>query len=99
MLFTLFVAILAATLWALRSFFFDAAGPHDASTLELATIGVVTLSTYVWMKRLQAIGRRTASEDSSSADVAPSLPIPQRYAEAKAEAALDETLQSAEQVA
>lgn len=99
MLFTLFVAILAATLWALRSFLFDSAAPHDASTFELATIGLVTLATYIWMKRLQEIRTRTAKPLSASDDTAPARPVPLRYAEAVAEAEIEKSLQSAEHVA
>ena len=98
MLFTLFVAVLAATLWALRSFYFDAGAPHDATTLELATIGIVTLLTYVWMKRLQAIRQRTAPSASATQTVPPK-PVPVRYADAVAEAEFEESQQSADQVA
>jgi hypothetical protein len=99
MLFTLFVAILAATLWALRSFLFDSAAPHDASTFELATIGLITLATYVWMKRLQEIRTRTARSTSARDDTTPARPVPIRYAEAVAEAEFEESRQSAEHVA
>ena len=99
MLFTLFIAILAATLWALRSFFLDVDSPHDPSTLELAVMGAITMATYSWMKRLQWIRERTAPV----VDVAEFLPptsVPARYAEAVAEAELEKAiLNPAEHVA
>jgi hypothetical protein len=99
MLFTLFVAILAATLWALRSFYFDAGGgsiPHDPSTLELAIMAAITVATYRWMQRLRAIRQQTATKVS---EMMPAPPVPVRYAEAKIEAATEESLEEAEQVA
>jgi hypothetical protein len=100
MLFTLFVAILAATLWALRSFFFDAAGsPHDPSTLELAMMAGLTLATYRWMKRLQTIRERTMTAADAGVEIASPTPVPIRYAEARAEVELEKTLQTAEHVA
>lgn len=97
MLITLFIAVLAATLWALRSFFFDAGVPHDPSTLELATIGAITLATYAWMRRLQAIRDRTAGLANAAIERAP--PVPVRYAEAAAEIEREKSLESAERVA
>jgi hypothetical protein len=99
MLFTLFVAILASTLWALRSFFLDAGVPHDPTTLELAAMGVITLATYAWMKRLQAIRGRTATLAKAAFENVPPTPVPARYAEAVAEAELEKSLESAERVA
>ncbi len=98
MLFTLFVAVLAATLWALRSFFFDAGAPHDASTLELASIGLVTLVTYRWMKRLQAIRGRGDALIESVVESVPPASVSARYAEATTEAELEKK-SLAEQVA
>jgi hypothetical protein len=86
MLFTLFVAILAATLWALRSFFLDADTPHDPSTLELAVMGAITVATYSWMKRLAWLRERTAPVVDAADFLPPATPVPVRYAEAKAEA-------------
>jgi hypothetical protein len=98
MLFTLFVAVLAATMWALRSFFFETGSPHDPSTLELALMGIVTLATYRWMKRLQWLRERTAPV-VDVAELLPPTPVPVRYAEARAEIELEKSLQSAEHVA
>jgi hypothetical protein len=92
MLFTLFVAVLAATLWALRSFYFDAGAPHDASTLELATIALVTLATYRWMLRLQVIRARGDTLAKTAVEIAPPTAVPIRYAEAVAEAEREKSL-------
>jgi len=99
MLFTLFVAVLAAMLWALRSFYLDAGGgavPHDPSTLELAVMAAITMATYGWMQRLRAIRRQAAIPES---EMLPAPPIPTRYAEAKAERQREESLESVENVA
>jgi hypothetical protein len=55
MLFTLFVAALAAALWTLRSFVLDGTVPHDPTTLELSVMAAVTLTTFGWMRRLRSI--------------------------------------------
>jgi hypothetical protein len=91
---SLFVAVLTASLWALESFLFDAGKPHDASTLELGSIALVTLGTYAWMKRLQAIRQRTTIAAPSQVDWKTLTAVPERYADAKAEAELEETLRS-----
>jgi hypothetical protein len=99
MLFTLLVAVLAATLWALRSFYFDAGGgatPHDPSTLELAVMAAITMATYGWMQRLRAIRQQAATAEI---ETMPAPPIPARYAEAKAEAEAEAARENAEQVA
>jgi len=99
MLFTVFVAVLAATLWALRSFYLDAGGgtvPHDPSTLELAIMAAVTMAAYGLMRRLRAI-RQQATTDVTK--FAPPSSVPARYAEAKVEAAAEESREEAGQVA
>lgn len=96
-LFTLFVAALAALLWALRSILVDTSGvpvPHDPTTMELATMAVITLAAYGWMKRLNTIRQRERARKSF-----PPQPVPIRYAEAVAEAAQDESLESADHAA
>mgnify|MGYP001271769436 CR=1 FL=1 len=99
MLFTLFVAVLASTLWALRSFLRDGGVPHDPSTLELAAMGAITLATFAWMRRLQAIRGRTAAVAQADLENVPPTSVPVRYAEAVAEAEFEQSLESAERVA
>jgi hypothetical protein len=99
MLFTLFVAVLAATLWALRSFFLENASPHDPSTLELAIMGVVTLATYRWMKRLQTIGERALPTPEAVLERIAEAPVPTRYADSLAEIRAEEQAKEAEHVA
>ncbi len=99
MLFTLFVAVLVAMLWALWSFYLDTgegAIPHDPSTLELAIMAAVTLATYGWMQRLRAIRQRATAK---ATELAPPTTVPARYAEAKIEAATEESLEEADYVA
>lgn len=55
MLFTLFVAALVATLWALGSFLLYGGATHDPTSLELAVMAGITLGTYAWMQRLRKI--------------------------------------------
>lgn len=99
MLFTLFVAVLAATLWALRSFFLDTGVPHDPSTLELAIMGAVTMATYAWMKRLQAIRERALSTPQDVLERISEAPVPTRYADSLAEIHAEEQAKEAEHVA
>jgi hypothetical protein len=99
MLFTLYVAVLAATLWALRSFLLDSGTPHDPSTLELAAMAGITLATYGWMRRLRAILERTPVAATTVSEDAPPTPVPARYAEAVAEAEREELLESEEHAA
>lgn len=90
MLFTLFVAILAATLWALRSFLVGAASPHDPTSLELAAMGAITLTTYAWMKRLQKLRDRALPTPQDVLDRLNQTPVPTRYADSLAEIRLEE---------
>ncbi len=99
MLFTLYVAVLAATLWALRSFLLDASAPHDPSTFELAAMAGITLATYGWMRRLRAIHARTSASAEAAIEAVPPTPVPTRYSEAAAEAALEAEIESAEHAA
>jgi hypothetical protein len=98
MFFTLFVAVLAAMLWALRSFYLnagDGAIPHDPSTLELAIMAAITMATYVWMQRLRAIRQRAAA---AAIEFEPP-PVPARYAEAMVESKAETAFENAEHVA
>lgn len=97
MLFTLFVAVLAATLWALRSFFLDTSVPHDPSTLELAIMGAITLITFRWMRRLQTIRDRALPTPEDVLDRISDTPVPIRYADSLAEIRAEE--RAAERVA
>lgn len=99
MLFTLFIAGLAAALWALLAFLSDGSAPHDPSTLELAVMAAVTLASYIWMKRLQAIRERSIALAALQAESAPPAPVPVRYAEGLAEIHREGAIESAEQVA
>lgn len=99
MLFTLLVAVLVSVLWALGWFFVGEKVPHDPSTLELAAIGVLTLATFTWMKRLQAIRERTIVSTGSDLANRSTTPVPVRYAEAAAEADQEAALESAGRVA
>lgn len=99
MLFTLFVAVLAATLWALRSFFLDTASPHDPSTLELAVMGAVTLATYRWMQRLHSIRERALATPQDVLERLTEAPVPTRYTESLAEIQSEERIAEAEHVA
>jgi hypothetical protein len=99
MLFTLFVAVLAATLWALRSFLLDSGTTHDPSTLELAAMAGITLATYGWMRRLRTISERTRAIAKSVIESVPPTSVPARYNEAAAEAAQEAALESAEHAA
>jgi hypothetical protein len=96
MLFTLYIAALAAMLWTLRWFYLNAEVPHDPTTLELAVMAAITMATYVWMQRLRAIRQRTAAVLT---EIAPPPPIPLRYAEAVADATAEAALENAEHVA
>lgn len=99
MLFTLYVAVLAATLWALRSFLLDSGAPHDPSTIELAAMAGITLATYGWMRRLRSIHAQTTVSVAAAIDDVPPIPVPVRYAEATAEAEREASLESAEHAA
>ncbi len=99
MLFTLYVAVLAATLWALRSYFLDSGAPHDPSTIELAALAGVTLATYGWMRRLRAIHAQTTVLVAAAVENVSPAPVPTRYADAVAEAAQEASLESAEHAA
>jgi hypothetical protein len=61
MLFTLFVAVLVATVWTLGSYLLVGSATHDPSTLELAVMGGITLGTYAWMQRLRKIREQQAA--------------------------------------
>ncbi len=67
MLFTLFVAALAAMFWALGSFLLVGTSTHDPSSLELALMAAITLGTYFWMQWLRESRARaeTLSEQHS----------------------------------
>lgn len=99
MLFTLFVAVLAAAFWALLTFSTSGSLPHDPSTLELAAMAGITVATYVWMKRLQAIRERTKADFAFDLDAADAESVPNRYAGAQAELQHEEAAKSAEHVA
>jgi hypothetical protein len=100
MLFTLFVAVLAAALWALQGFLFRGSIPHDPSTLELSMMAAVTLATYTWMKRLQAIRERSTIQPVLETEATPPTPVPVRYAEGLAEIKREEAaIAAAEHVA
>lgn len=96
MLFTLFVAILAATLWALRSFYFQTGLPHDPSTLELAVMGAITLATYRWMTRLQTIRERALPTPQDVLERISEAPVPKRYAESLAEIRAEQQIEAAQ---
>jgi len=97
MLFTLFVATLVATLWALGSFLIYGGATHDPTTLELAVMAGITLGTYAWMQRLRKIRAQDAyalNDQLQStfaaaldAEIAADSPeaVPNRYASALAE--------------
>jgi hypothetical protein len=59
---------------------------HDPSTLELAAMAAITVTAFIWMKRLQAIRERAATELESAVH----LPVAKRYADAMAQAAAEE---------
>lgn len=100
MLFTLFVAVLAATLWALRSLIFDGSLPRDPSTLELAAMAAITLGTYHWMKRLQTIRERALPRPEDVLERLAQTPVPTRYADTLAEIRAEERqAEAAEHVA
>lgn len=99
MLFTLFVAVLAATLWALRSFLSGNGLPHDPSTIELTAMAVITLGTYAWMKRLQTIRDRAAPTPQDVLERLTQTPVPTRYAETLAEIESEQQVETAEHVA
>ncbi len=100
MLFTLFIAVLAAALWALQAFFSNGRIPHDPTTLELAVMAGITIATYAWMRRLQAIREHHAvASPSLEAESTPPTPVPIRYAEGLAEIHREEAIESAEHVA
>ncbi len=99
MLFTLFVAVLAAAFWALLTFSKDGSLPHDPSTLELAAMAGITVATYVWMKRLKAIRERTRADFTFDLDTADPESVPNRYADAQAERRHEGVAESAEHVA
>jgi threonine/homoserine efflux transporter RhtA len=99
MLFTLFIAVLAAAIWTLLALFTSGSLPHDPSTLELAAMAGITVATYVWMRRLQAIRERTKSAFALDLDVADAESVPNRYAGAQAELQHEEAAESAEHVA
>jgi hypothetical protein len=61
MLFTLFVAALVATLWALGSFLIHGGATHDPTTLELAAMAGITLATFAWMQRLRKVREQAAT--------------------------------------
>lgn len=90
MLFTLFVAVLAATLWALRSFFFDRGTPHDPTSFELAVMGAITLATFAWMKRLQTFRERALPTPADVLDRLAQTPVTTRYSETLAEIRAEE---------
>lgn len=93
--FTLFVAVLAATLWALRSFLFGGPAaqnsvPHDPTTFELAAMAAITVATYTWMKRLQWLRERAAPTPQDVLERLTETPLPTRYAETLAEIRAEE---------
>ena len=104
MLFTLFVAILAASLWALRSFLLGGPAaqnsvPHDPTTFELAAMAAITVATYTWMKRLQWIRERSAPTPQDLLERLTETPVPVRYAETLAEIRAEERVEETEHVA
>ena len=97
MLFTLFVAVLAAMIWALRSAVIkdDGTGiPHDPTTLELAAMAAITVAVYAWMKRL-----RTIRQQMAASEVAVTPSVPERYVDAVVERVREESLETAEHAA
>ena len=108
MLFTLFVAILAATLWALGSFLLDSRATHDPTTFELAAMAGITLAAYTWMQRLRAIRTQAAVDQLSdnlkstfaaALDAPEPEAVPNRYAEGRAEIEREAAAQAADHVA
>lgn len=97
--FTLFVAILAATLWALGSFLAGSSRPHDPTSFELAAMAAITMATYAWMKRLQTIRERTIPTSQDVLERLAQTPVATRYAETLAEIERETPVEAAEHVA
>jgi len=88
--FTLFVAILAATLWALGSFLAGSSRPHDPTSFELAAMASITMATYAWMTRLQKLRDRALPTPADVLDRLAQTPVPTRYADTLAEIRAEE---------